>query len=456
MDNIIDNEKFIDENADVDKANNNELQVNSNTVLDLKNSKINEVSEEPTDKINSENQEILINSNEPDVINKQNELIIEYDNIAMTSNEQFSIQPDEQDNLIKFKENIETEEKLLQLSKVFVDCIFNNMDEKIKESNEISNLKEEYEKQIRFLQYEKQLLREELSVQKEEYENKINKIKLLVKNIQLDLKESIYDKLNVKEKTITELKIENEKLNKVLNNHKDLQIDYKEIISQNLNLNNEINGLKSIIILQENKINDINNTLNLNEKDKTEAINKVIKLENDCKVLVTLLDDNKKTIQSLNFTIKNKSKSDKLLQQSFAEKDIQIKQIQNFAMSLKGELKLKEGMVNSLKLKVNKLIIDNERLNNLIFTYKQREGNILLVSDRNKLLNQNYHHNQQSVSIPYNNYNSASIGNTQLPPINTNVYNGSNNIIDEKDTGEDDQDKKLKELSSMMKKILDE
>ena len=456
MDNIINNELMNEEQDYTQGTKNNQPKENLVTVLDLNKKKTNEMNEEVIEKmqnnVNMAEEEIKEHDNT--MVNKQDELIIEYDNIAMTSNEQFSIQPDEKDNFNK--ETEEDEVKLLHLSKVFVNHIFNNMDHKINELNEISNLKEEYEKQIRILQYEKQLIKEELSVQKEEYENKINKIKLLVKNIQYDLKESVYDKLNVKEKTITELKIENERLNKLLNNQKGIEIDYKETVSQNLILNKEIKELQSIIILQENKINDFNNTLDHKERARAVAVDKVSKLENDCKILVSLLDDNKKAINSLNSTIKNKSKSDKLIQQSFVEKDIQIKQIQNFAMSLKGELKLKEGLVNTLKMKVNKLIVDNEKLNSLINTYKQREGNILLVSDRNKLINQNYNHNQQSVNIPYNNYNSVTLGNTQLPPINTNIYNGSNNIIDDKDIGEDDQDKRLKELSTMMKKILDE
>ncbi len=118
-------------------------------------------------------------------------------------------------------------------------------------------------------------------------------------------------------------------------------------------------------------------------------------------------------------------------------------------MSLKGELNLlRDGNYKYLKGKVSSLTNENIKLITQVTLLKNKEEQ---NNDKSKIFKGNHINTLINKSI---NISQSHFANKQrLPLINQNI---NNNVEVEANQDYDDQDKKLKELSIMMQKILEE
>lgn len=374
----------------------------------------------------------------------------------------------------------------MDLSKYFVNNLLNEKESQIKlMKNQTFNAEVEYQEIIKKV--------------KEEYEGRINKIKEMVSKIQIEINDKIYKELEEKEKEVESQSIrieELEKENYQLKQDKEKKgnENYLENSHKNNEIIQEIDQLKNILIIQERMIKELNKKNDDFHKESTILKANQIKHDEEMKVLISLLDDNKRVMSNLNNQIKKNKSNEEKLNGMIVEKDIMIRQVSSFIDSLKGEIKFKDGIISNWKSKHNKAEKEKEKLADEVNLLKSKLSTQVNLHEKNKFLyanagqytsqvNQNqisnYNYGNGNGNINTNAYNSLnynynqiskSIGNINsiLPNINTpnnNVHvqtiNNNENIKEKEEFDyslirSNDSDVKIKELSNMMKKILNQ
>lgn len=374
----------------------------------------------------------------------------------------------------------------MELSKYFVNTLLNEKENQIKFiKNQNLNVKVEYQEIINKV--------------KEEYEERISKIKEMVSKIQSEINDKIYNELEEKEKEVEcqSKKIEElEKKNYRLKyyNENEGNENFLENSNKNNELTQEIDQLKNILIVQERKINELTKKNDSFHKENTFLKANQIKQDEEMKVLISLLDDNKRVMSNLNNQIKKNKSNEEKLNGFIVEKDMMIRQVSSFIDSLKGEIKFKDGIISNWKNKYNKAEKEKETFTHEVNLLKSKLSTQVNLHEKNKNLyanagqytsqvNQNqisnYNYGNGNGNINTNAYNSLnynynqiskSIGNINsiLPNINTpnnhihvQTINNNENIKEKEEFDyslirSNDSDVKIKELSNMMKKILNQ
>ena len=299
--------------------------------------------------------------------------------------------------------------------------------------------------------------------ERDNHEKKIKTMKDKVQNIKSELDLNFYQKLEQKEKIITDknykIEIQEKKIQEMnieIQKLHSLEVDYGNLVHTNNQNLFEKNELAEVVIKQEKIINELNHTvesLNLLIKQREDEIK--FKEQNAYTLLKTIEEQKKANIILIN---KAKSKEDLEIKCKYqiAEKEIEIKQLKNFASSLKSELDHKENFYNGVKQKISKYKEDNLKLNSIIST-KTREHNI---NDKR------FRKNIEPIIQVNSNGNSKNKNYSNLGFNDVNFKGSNNNLVKEKEIKSDkngstkeggyDQDQNIQDLNNLMKKILDD
>lgn len=399
-------------------------------------------------------------------------LSVKYENVGMLNTELFSIASN---NTLKLK-NIKLESKYSNLLRTYsselVDKILYTARENQRgkqylsmqvdnknQFDELKNLKQVLECKIRELECSLKQAADEIESfkgHKIESDYKIQKMKEMVRQIQEEMQTHIYGRLEQKEKLITDKSIQirfyeqkNQELLSELDKLKSLERDFRLTVNENVSLANEVSDLKTLILKQEEIINNSEINTNKLKASLREVESELHKIKSDNYSIVKLLDEQKINLTNSVSKLKQKDAAIEQNRYLISEKEIEIKQLKNFAISLKGEMGQKDNLISGLRAKVGKITQENIRLESLMQNFKSGHLNLSQQIEKSKLFGGRI--NERPYARDSDHFN-----------LNTSLNRNNNDQVQlqqanaKQDTFLDDQDEKLKELSVMMNKILND
>ena len=365
----------------------------------------------------------------------------------------------EEKNKITFQENqIKTnEEKKEEEKKEEKDIQNNNTYNNIINEKDLN--KEDLIKEIEKIKKEKESLEEKNAKLNEENIKLSSKLKSLKESI-IKLKEclekDIYAKLDSKTKMLKEALIEkdslakqNQLLNDEIKQYKLNEEEFQKYRDKFDALMREKTAKDNLSLKQTEKLKLFQEEIEMLNKQSSEKDEKYKKLDEIYLGVIKVIEEHKKMIQNLKNRIKAKEVEDNNKKIIIYQKEQEITLLRSFINSYKGDIKmrLKNRMFNNYNSNYN----NNYNIDNLYakkdFTkLKKNKSEIDLII--NKKLEQKF------------NKDSINIRNKNLPKIDTKLNTNENyNILKQKvkmDLNNDEEGENIKDITNMMKKMINE
>ena len=363
----------------------------------------------------------------------------------------------EEKNKITFQEN---QEKINEEKKEEEKDIQNNNNINNNTLNEKELNKDDLMKEIEKIKKEKESL-EEQNKSLEEKNTKLNeeniklssKLKSLKENI-IKLKEclekDIYTKLDSKTKMLKDVLIEkdslskqNQLLNEEIKKYKLNEEEFQKYRDKFDSLMREKTAKDNLSLKQTEKIKIFQEEIEMLNKQSSEKDEKYKKLDEIYLGVIKVIEEHKKTIQNLKNKIKAKEVEDNNKKIIIYQKEQEITLLRSFINSYKGDIKmrLKNRILNN-----NNYNIDNLYAKKDFTKLKKTKSEIDLII--NKKLEQKF------------NKDSINIRNKNLPKIDTKLNTNENyNILKQKvkmDLNDDEEGENIKDITNMMKKMINE
>jgi len=359
----------------------------------------------------------------------------------------------EEKNKITFQENqIKTnEEQKEEKKEEQKDIQNNNTYNNIINEKELN--KEDLIKEIEKIKKEKESLEEKNAKLNEENIKLSSKLKSLKESI-IKLKEclekDIYAKLDSKTKMLKEALIEKDSLakqNQLLNDEiKQYKLNEEEFLKYRDKfdaLMREKTAKDNLSLKQTEKLKIFQEEIEMLNKQSSEKDEKYKKLDEIYLGVIKVIEEHKRTIQNLKNRIKAKEVEDNNKKIIIYQKEQEIILLRSFINSYKGDIKmrLKNRILNN-----NNSNIDNLYAKKDFTKLKKNKSEIDLII--NKKLEQKF------------NKDNINIRNKNLPKIDNKPNTNENyNILKQKvkmDLNNDEEGENIKDITNMMKKMINE
>ena len=359
----------------------------------------------------------------------------------------------EEKNKITFQENqIKTnEEQKEEEKKEEKDIQNNNTYNNIINEKELN--KEDLIKEIEKIKKEKESLEEKNTKLNEENIKLSSKLKSLKESI-IKLKEclekDIYAKLDSKTKMLKETLIEkdslakqNQLLNDEIKQYKLNEEEFQKYRDKFDALMREKTAKDNLSLKQTEKLKIFQEEIEMLNKQSSEKDEKYKKLDEIYLGVIKVIEEHKKTIQNLKNRIKAKEVEDNNKKIIIYQKEQEITLLRSFINSYKGDIKmrLKNRILNN-----NNYNIDNLYAKKDFTKLKKNKSEIDLII--NKKLEQKF------------NKDNINIRNKNLPKIDNKLNTNENyNILKQKikmDLNNDEEGENIKDITNMMKKMINE
>ena len=359
----------------------------------------------------------------------------------------------EEKNKITFQENqIKTnEEQKEEKKEEQKDIQNNNTYNNIINEKELN--KEDLIKEIEKIKKEKESLEEKNTKLNEENIKLSSKLKSLKESI-IKLKEclekDIYAKLDSKTKMLKEALIEkdslakqNQLLNDEIKQYKLNEEEFQKYRDKFDALMREKTAKDNLSLKQTEKLKIFQEEIEMLNKQSSEKDEKYKKLDEIYLGVIKVIEEHKRTIQNLKNRIKAKEVEDNNKKIIIYQKEQEITLLRSFINSYKGDIKmrLKNRILNN-----NNSNIDNLYAKKDFTKLKKNKSEIDLII--NKKLEQKF------------NKDNINIRNKNLPKIDNKLNTNENyNILKQKvkmDLNNDEEGENIKDITNMMKKMINE
>ena len=359
-----------------------------------------------------------------------------------------------QENQEKINEEKKEEEKDIQNNNNINNNTLNekelNKDDLMKEIEKIKKEKESLEEQNKSLEEKNTKLNEENI----KLSSKLKSLKENIIKLKGCLEKDIYTKLDSKTKMLKDVLIEkdslskqNQLLNEEIKKYKLNEEEFQKYRDKFDSLMREKTAKDNLSLKQTEKIKIFQEEIEMLNKQSSEKDEKYKKLDEIYLGVIKVIEEHKKTIQNLKNKIKAKEVEDNNKKIIIYQKEQEITLLRSFINSYKGDIKmrLKNRMFNNYNSNYNNNYnIDNLYIKKDFTKLKKNKSEIDLIV--NKKLDQKF--------------NKDNNRNQNLPKIDSKTNTNDNyNILKQKvkmDLNDDEDGENIKDITNMMKKMINE
>ena len=280
--------------------------------------------------------------------------------------------------------------------------------------------------------------------------SKLKSLKESIIKLKECLEKDIYAKLDSKTKMLKEALIEkdslakqNQLLNDEIKQYKLNEEEFQKYRDKFDSLMREKTAKDNLSLKQTEKLKLFQEEIEMLNKQSSEKDEKYKKLDEIYLGVIKVIEEHKKTIQNLKNRIKAKEVEDNNKKIIIYQKEQEITLLRSFINSYKGDIKmrLKNRILNN-----NNYNIDNLYAKKDFTKLKKNKSEIDLII--NKKLEQKF------------NKDSINIRNKNLPKIDNKLNTNENyNILKQKvkmDLNDDEEGENIKDITNMMKKMINE